>query len=183
MTPEDFARFLQFLSPDEGEACRLYARLHKKLVGFFVLRGVSEPTSAADDSIDRAALKIIAGAPVTDAEKYCLGFARNIAHERERLERRESSVFQRFIENLADGADEEIERINRVLKPCFAQLSAKDQELLRAYCQLIRGRARAEHRRQMAERMRTSVQGLRMQVTRLRSVLADCVKRQAGGAA
>jgi hypothetical protein len=181
MSPEDFARFLEKLSSDAEEAGRVYTRLHRRLVGFFGLKGIADPMTAADEALDRAAIKIVAGAPVPDVGKYCLGFARNIAMERWRLEQRETSVFQRFIESLCDGSDEEIERIHHLLKPCFGQLGNKEQKLLLAYCQIIRGRARAEHRRRLAENMKTTVQGLRMHVTRLRTVLADCVRKRSNG--
>jgi DNA-directed RNA polymerase specialized sigma24 family protein len=177
MSPENFARFLAGLSPDVEEAGRLYTRLHQRLVGFFNLKGVAEPLSAADETLDRAAVKIGAGAPVPDVPKYCLGIARNVARERWRSERRESSGFLLFVKNLADNSDAEVERIERVLKTCFEQLPADDRELLVAYCRLIRGRARAEHRRRLAETMKTTVLALRMRVARLRAGLAACVER------
>jgi hypothetical protein len=173
---EAFARFLVSLSPDPEEAGRRYARLHEKLVGFFNLKGIPDPASAADETIDRAALKIAAGASVPDTNKYCLGIARNIAKERYRHARRESSAFLKFIESLADRADAQVERIHLLLKPCFEQLTAEEQRLLVAYCEVARGRARAEHRRQLAEVMKTTVLALRMRVTRLRDRLTDCVK-------
>jgi hypothetical protein len=177
MKPEEFARFLEYLSPDMEEAGRQYTRLHKKLVGFFYLKGVSESDKAADETLDRAAVKICAGTPVPDVNKYCLGIARNVVRERLRREHRETSVFFRFIEDLNDDSDAEIERIERVLRPCFNQLAAEEQELLQSYCQLFRGRARAEHRRQLADNMKTSVLALRMRVTRLRGVLNACVEK------
>lgn len=183
MSPEDFARFLQSLSSDTEEAGRLYTRLHKKLIGFFAFKGVSDPMTAADEAIDRAAVKIVAGTTVPDVNKYCLGFARNIAMERWRHEQREVTVFQRFVESLGDGSDEEVRRIQGVLKVCFGKLSAEEQQLLLDYCRLIPGRARAEHRRRLAEGMKTSVQALRMHVTRLRGVLARCVGGHTEGGA
>lgn len=173
---EALTRFLELLSPDPEEACLCYTRLHEKLVGFFRLKGISDPASAADETIDRAAIKIAAGASVPDASKYCLGIARNIAKERYRHAQRESSAFLKFIENLADAADAQVERIYLILKPCFEQLAIEEQKLLTEYCQVMRGRARAEHRRQLAELMKTTVLALRMRVTRLRSSLTDCVK-------
>jgi len=173
---EALARFLEALSPDPKEAGLRYARLHKKLVGFFSLKGIPDPASAADETLDRAALKITAGAPVPDADKYCLGIARNIAKERYRRAQRESSAFLKFRENLADKADAQVERIYLILKPCFEQLSVEEQKLLLAYCQIARGRARAEHRHQMAGVMKTTVLALRMRVARLRKRLTDCVK-------
>jgi hypothetical protein len=181
MTSEDFARLLAALSDDPDEAGRRYTRLHHKLVGFFKLKGIADPPGAADETIDRAAVKIGGGATVPDVGKFCLGIARNICKERWRRERRESEIFRRFLDKLDGNADEEVERIERLLKPCFERLSREDQELLRAYCQVPRGRARAEHRRRLAEGMRTSVLALRMRVTRLRSGLTGCVKKSSNG--
>lgn len=178
MTPEDFARFLEHLSPDAEEANRRYMRLHEKLVGFFYLRGIASTGQAADDTLDRAAVKICAGTPVPDVSKYCLGIARNVAREIYRREQRERATFLVFIQNLADNSDEEIERIQHILRPCFEQLAVEDRELLAAYCQIFHGRARAEHRRALAETMNTTVQSLRMRVTRLRSTLTECVKHR-----
>jgi DNA-directed RNA polymerase specialized sigma24 family protein len=174
---EAFARFLESLSPDTEEAGRLYTQLHKKLVGFFRLKGVSDPVSAADDTIDRAAVKIHSGVPVPDVDKYCLGIARNIAKERFRRAQREHSTFLNFTESLANNSNEQVARIYDLLKPCFDQLTVEEQNLLSSYCQLVRGRARAEHRRELAEKMQTTVLALRMRVTRLRGILADCVKK------
>ncbi|HEV2706163.1 MAG TPA: hypothetical protein VGV59_09580 [Pyrinomonadaceae bacterium] len=180
MRQEDFARFLECLSPDPQEAGLRYIRLHKKYIGFFSMKGVSDPESAADETIERAAVKINAGTQVTDVEAFCTGIARNVARERWRREQREGSTFTLFVENLANNSDEEIERIQLILKPCFAQLSDEEQELLRRYCQVLHGRARAEHRRQMADEMKTTVLALRMRVTRLRSTLTDCVRKRSG---
>src|SRR5215213_6008231 len=93
MSPEVFARFLEFLSTDTEEAGRIYTRLHKRLVGFFSLKGIPDPVSAADETIDRAAIKVNAGTPISGIDKYCSGIARNIAKERFRLGQRESSAF------------------------------------------------------------------------------------------
>ncbi|HEX8163434.1 MAG TPA: hypothetical protein VF538_16300 [Pyrinomonadaceae bacterium] len=169
---------MESLSPDAEEAGRRYTRLHKKLVGFFHLRGIADTGRAADETIDRAAVKISAGAPVPDVDKYCMGVARNVAMERWRGEQREGASFLHFVERLADNCDEEVDRINRILQPCFEQLAADERELLMAYCQRMQGRARAEHRRRLAEEMKTTVLALRMRVTRLRGVLTDCVRKR-----
>lgn len=187
MSAEDFALFLKRLAPGGGddEGARRYLRLHAQLVGFFNLRGIPDPADAADDTIDRAAAAIRDGKPVPDAEKYCRGIARNVAKERWRREQRESAGFADFVRHLAAHSDEQVEWIQQVLKPCFARLPPDDRRLLVAYCRIMRGRARAEHRRRLAEKLKTSVLGLRMRVTRLRGTLAACVKQQqaAGGPA
>jgi hypothetical protein len=178
---EAFKRFLESLSLDTEEAGRRYTRLHEKLVGFFNMKGISDSDGAADETIDRAAVKIAAGTPVPDVNNYCMGIARYIAKERMRHVQRESSAFRNFIEHLANSSEERVERIYLVLKPCFEQLGNEEQSLLAAYCQVIRGSARIEHRRQMADTMNTTMLALRMRVTRLRKILADCVRTSSGG--
>lgn len=180
-TPESFARFLECLSPDIEEAGRRYTRLHEKLIGFFNMKGISDSPGAADETIDRAAIKVFAGTIVPDMSSYCLGIARYIVKERLRHVQREGAAFRNFIEHFTDSSAEQVERIYRVLKPCFEQLTAKDQELLATYCQIIRGSARVEHRRQIAETMQTTMLALRMRVTRLRKILTDCVKKNSEG--
>ena len=179
MNSDDFERFLELLASASGEdgAVR-YCRLYRRLEGFFNMKGVCDPAGAADETIDRAVKRIAGGADVPDAEKYCTGIARNIAKERLRVERRESQAFLRFLEDLNDDASEEVLRIERILKPCFDLLVSEDRELLAAYCYVLRGRARAEHRRELAASMNTTVEGVRMQVTRLRKELADCVEKR-----
>jgi DNA-directed RNA polymerase specialized sigma24 family protein len=179
MSPEDFARFLESLSPDEEEAGRLYIRLHKKLIGFFGMKGISDSTGAADETLKRAAARLAGGADVPDMERYCLGIARNVAKEWWRRERREEEVFQRFVGSLADDSAGEVERIEHILKPCFERLKSEDRELLVAYCSVPEGLSRAEHRRQLADELGITVGALRIQVSRLRDKLEECVEGRA----
>jgi predicted transcriptional regulator of viral defense system len=177
VSPEAFAKFLEFLSTDTEEAARRYMRLHEKLVGFFNMKGISDSPGAADETIDRAVIKMAAGTPVSDVNHYCSGIARNLAKERLRQMQRENSAFRNFIEHLANSSEEQVERIYHILKPCFDQLASEEQNLLVAYCQVIRGSARIVHRRRLAETMQTTMLALRMRVTRLRKTLTDCVRK------
>ncbi|MEN3334689.1 MAG: hypothetical protein V7641_4054 [Blastocatellia bacterium] len=178
VNPEIFARFWELLAPDTEEAGRRYTCLHNKLTSFFSMKGIGDPESAADETIDRAVLKIGAGAVVPDVNKYCLGIARNLVKERYRFMQRENSVLQKFIRELSNSSIEQVERIYSILKPCFEQLAVEEQQLLQVYCQEIQGRARAQHRRELAETMKVTVLALRIRVTRLRSSLTECVEKQ-----
>jgi DNA-directed RNA polymerase specialized sigma24 family protein len=180
MNSENFTRFLELLSSTSGgeDGGECYCRLHRKLEGFFTMKGVRDPADAADETIVVAVRRIAEGVPVPDVGKYCMGIARNIARERLRRERRESKAFLTFMEDLDNGTGEEVDRINRVLKPCFESLADDDKALLAAYCRVLRGRARAEHRRELAVAMDTTVTALRMRVNRLRETLTGCVEKR-----
>jgi hypothetical protein len=177
MNSHEFTSFLELLSSTSGgeDGAAYYCRLHGKLEGFFTMKGICDPAGAADETVNTAVRRIGEGVPVPDVGRYCMGIARNIARERQRRERREANAFVRFLEDLDNGSGEQVERVEQVLRPCFELLTAEDRELLVAYCQVLHGRARAEHRRELALRMNTTVQALRMHVMRLRRDLADCV--------
>ena len=181
MNRDAFEYFLAMLSTDAEEAARRYSVLHAKFTGFFRLKGMADPGSAADETLDRAALNISEGAIVPDAEKYCWGIARNLAKEKFRQQMRESKAIQEFVERISNTSLDLVERIYQVLRPCFEQLSTGDQQLLLSYCKDIRGRQRAEHRRLLAEMLQLSVSALRIKVTRLRDKLTECVRRQQPG--
>ena len=178
VNPEHFARFLELLAPDPEKAAQRYESLHKKLTGFFRIKGIPDPESAAHETLDRAVAKIGAGAVVPDVDKYCLGIARNIAKEIYRLMRREELVHQRFVADLSNSSADQVERIYGILKPCFELLAVKDQQLLLAYYRDIRGQARAKYRRQLADTEKISVLALRIRVTRLRRILEDCAQKR-----
>lgn len=173
-----FASLLTFLCPDDpDEANNRYLSLHQKLAGFFALNGMYDPANDADDALDRAAEKIVKGAVIPDIEKFSIGIARKIVYERLRGKKREESAFLKFFEQIQDNNTEAVvDRINSLMKPCFEQLSRADQNLLTTYCQVPPGITRAEHRRQLAANLGSTISALRIRVTRLRRGLANCVK-------
>jgi hypothetical protein len=106
-----------------------------------------------------------------------MGIARNIVHERLRHKKREESAFLKFLNYSQDNSTEAlVERITKLMKPCFEELPANDQNLLTSYCKVPPGLDRAEHRRQLAKRLDSTIAALRIRVTRLRRNLANCVK-------
>lgn len=173
---DDLAPFLEALSPDQDEAGDRYVHIQKKLIGFFNMRGVSDPAKAADEVIKRAGIRVRGGADVPDMERYCLGIARNVAKEEWRREQRESAGFVDFIQSLANDTAEEVERIESILKPCFELLEEDDRELLAAYCRIAEGLSAAEHRRRLAGKVGKTMRALRTHVSRLRDKLAACVE-------
>ena len=173
-----FASLLTFLCPDNpDEASHRYLRLHQKLEGYFRLKGTLDPVNDADDAMDRAAEKIVKGQDIPDIDKFCMGIARNIVHERLRHKKREESAFLKFLDNSQDNSTEAlVDRITNLMKPCFEQLPPDDRNLLTSYCKVPPGVERAEHRRQLAENLKSTISALRIRVTRLRRGLENCVK-------
>ena len=173
-----FGSLLTFLCPDDpDEASRRYLRLHQKLAGYFRLKGMSDPVNDADDALDRAAEKIVKGQEIPEIDKFCMGIARNIVHERLRHKKREESAFLKFLDHSQDNSTEAlVDRITNLMKPCFEQLPVEDRFLLTAYCKVPAGVDRAEHRRQLASNLKSTISALRIRVARLRRGLENCVK-------
>ena len=176
---QHFTILLEFLAPnDPEEAGRLYLRLHEKLEGYFRLRGVADPVGCADEVLDRAARRIAEGTEVPEINRFCLGIARFILKEQWRIDTRESQAFLRFLEQNESITEDELNRLS-LMRLCFDQLAQNDRELLNAYCAAPRGRARAEHRRNLAKARHSNVSAVRIRVTRLRRELDDCVREMA----
>lgn len=173
-----FAALLKFLCPDDpDEANRRYLRLHQKLAGYFRLKGMYDPVNDADDALDRAGEKIAKGQEIPDIDRFCMGIARNIVHERMRYKKREESAFLKFLDDSQDNSTEAlVDKITNLMKPCFERLPQDDQNVLTSYCKVPPGIDRAEHRRRLAESLKLSISALRIRVTRLRRGLANCVK-------
>ena len=169
---------LRALCPDDpDEAIRRYQVLHQKLEGLFRLRGMYDPVTDADETCDRAEEKLAEGYDIPDISRFCMGVARNIVYERLRDKRRQESAFLNFLEYSQDKSVEEtVEKITKLMKPCFAQLAEDDRNVLTSYCKIPPGVDRAEHRRKLAASLDSSIAALRIRIARLRDRLGACVK-------
>lgn len=173
---DPFTAFLKFLCPeDPDEANRHYLQIQAKLAGYFRLRGMADPLGDADEVIERAGKKILKRVPIPDINRFCLGIAKNIVRERLRNRKNEESAFKQFLENCQTN-ETDVEKMTHLMKRCFEKLPAKDRELLIDYCRIPEGLSRAEHRRRLAEKRNTTIEALRIRITRLRRKLDDCVK-------
>ena len=174
--PETFASFLQCLHADSAQAGREYTRLRDKLRGFFELRGDSDPDTAADETLDRAASKLAGGVNAPHIGNYCLGVARLVALERQRQAMRERQAFSQLAETRSDPFDAQMEQAYQLMARCLEKLPRAEQELLTDYCRNLGGGQRARQREALATAWQTTPAGLRLRVHRLRLRLAECVK-------
>ena len=176
MNEPPFTALLNFLCPeDPDEANRRYLRLHKKLTGYFQLRGTSDPIHDADDTLDRAGKKILEGVPIPNIDRFCLGIARNVFLERVRNKKKEESAFVQFFEH-SQNDKTLLDRITNLMKPCFEKLPPDDRDLLNSYCKVPPELSRAEHRLRIAKSLNSTIAALRIRVTRLRRALEKCVR-------
>ena len=175
LTSESFAKLLKALSSNGAEAAGLYTKLHKSLVRFFQLKGISEPDKAADETIDRVAEKINSQ-EVGNLKGYAFGVAKFVYLEKLRREQIGQRVVGGFYMKTAayqkQGEHDEFEP----LRECFGKLYKTERELLVSYFADLAADELSAHRQKMAERAEIDLNALRNRVSRLRRRLEECIK-------
>lgn len=171
---DGFARFLERLHPDPGQAAEEYERLRRALVKFFDWRGASPPDECADEALDRLARKLEV-TPVRDVRKYVHGIARLVA-----LERRRRPVFAPLdeIPPLSVAAvvpGQERDHLQDCFDRCLAALPEEGRSLLLRYYEGERS-AKISNRRGLASVLGVTESALRSRVQRLRDRLERCVQ-------
>jgi DNA-directed RNA polymerase specialized sigma24 family protein len=181
LTRDSLAALLAFLDPEPECAGQQYVRLHAKLTRFFQGRGCGTAAELADETLNRAGIRLARGEQIRDLTRYLYGVARNVLHEfqihREkcflRLEELSPGEHPRVIpEALKElsEAEERTEKILVCLEQCLGEMAADSRNLLLEYY-LDERRARIEHRKLMAIRLGITLSALRIRVWRIREAL------------
>ncbi len=171
-TPDDFNRFLAWLSPDREEAGRKYVEAKQKLISFFTRRGHEEPEYLADVTVDRAIRKLAdgelnySGDPIRDL----IGFARHVSQEYKRKPRPDPIEVPDFLQ-APDKVDREA--LFQCKDRCMAQLTERSQNLVTRYYQ-DQGRKKIINRQQLAQEENFSMPTLRLRVHRILRSVREC---------
>ncbi len=173
LTPEVFASFLLWLSPNPGQAAREYLEIRKTLMKYFVRKGCAHAEELTDRTLDRVVLIVY-----REPEKYptpnslCFGVARKVWYEylREVLpETLEDKDVPAPTAPLDDFTDCELQ----CLEHCLDQLSQRDRELITRYHQ-FQGREKIKNRKHLAADY-GGLNKLRITACRIRARLHDCI--------
>jgi hypothetical protein len=181
MSQDDFDRLLQWFGPDRDISAKKYLGAHERLTRLFQLRGCNGPEDLADQVMDRVAKRLdhaspYSGIPDSDRIAVLLGFGRHVLQEYWRKRELFGEEFDPDEEPLC--VDETVlkETRARCLDSCLGTLPEDDRRLLLQYHE-YEPHGKIEHRKAMAEERRTTLNALRLKACRLKSVVADCVKR------
>jgi len=173
LTPEAFASFLLWLSPDQTHAARKYLDLRQEVVKLFIRKGCAHSEELADRTLDRViSIAHLEPGKYSSAIALCCGVARNVWLEYLREKKHESLENDRvatpqFVE------EEFTEQEVRCLSYCLNQLSVQDRDLIVKYHQ-FQGREKIEIRKQLADTF-GGLNKLRIAAYRIRLRLHDCV--------
>jgi len=178
LTQAAFDSLLAWLDPDRDRAARKYEQIRQRLIRLFTCRGRPDAEELADETINRVTHKAsqIAGEYVGDPSLYFYGVAQKVFLESLRNRPPRSPV-----PPPAPERSEEAEREYECLERCMQELSPASRELVLEYYR-DDGRAKINHRKELAGRLGIAQNALRIRVHRIRATLQECVRRCLGQA-
>jgi DNA-directed RNA polymerase specialized sigma24 family protein len=171
ITREEFASFLDWLSPDRDRAGEEYERLRFRLSTFFAQRQCSFADELADETINRVILKV-SEEKIESKIAYCYGVAKNIYRESLRKQRTYLDIDDVAI---AAKAPEEQSFSSECLDKCLAELSPESRTLLLDYFSEAR-QAKIELHQRISKGLNTTQTALRMRIMRSKQKLKICVQ-------
>jgi DNA-directed RNA polymerase specialized sigma24 family protein len=171
VTPEKFASFLEWLSPDRDVAGEEYERLRFRLCTFFSQRQCSFADELADETINRVILKS-SEEEIENKIAYCYGVAKNVYRESLRKQRIHVDIDDVTI---TAKAPEEPSFSSECLDKCLEKLPSDSRNLLLEYFSEAK-LAKINLHRRISESLETTQTALRMRVMRTKQKLKVCVQ-------
>ncbi|HEX8501095.1 MAG TPA: hypothetical protein VF659_10950 [Pyrinomonadaceae bacterium] len=176
---ENFNRLLAWLDPDREAAGERYEAIRRGLVKMFACRGCYEAEDLAGKTLDRVASKsekvVAEYGPGDDPALYIYAVGKYVYQEWLREKRRAAP------EPPPEAAGHDEVRL-ACLDGCLERLPPEGRGLVVEYYR-DSGRARIEHRQEVARRLGIGMNALRIRACNLRASLrrcvADCVARAA----
>ena len=160
------ARLLTVLNTDRDQAGVEYCRLLRRLTEFFRRRGEPSPAEAADQTLDRIAVRLSIGERIDHLERYSMRVARFVGLERYRRRNREREAVVRYWEEQEATTLPDTCEFSRH-SYCLSRLAKHEQSLLFEYYRECMGCTRFQLRRELASRLGISISQLRLRVHRL----------------
>lgn len=157
----------------------MYVQLRHDIAKIFTWRGCSDPEGLTDDVFDRVAKKVHDIKPTYegDPRHYFRAVANNLIKEDLKKIKTQASLeeIDELKQQLVE-TDEETADAEECLQSCLQELSSEKKELILAYYAKEK-QAKIDHRSELAQRLRISVETLRVRVYRIRASLEECIER------
>jgi DNA-directed RNA polymerase specialized sigma24 family protein len=178
LTEETWGGLIALLAPDPDRAAELYLVMHAKLVTFFEHRNSPDPVQHADEVFDRVSRKIAEGVEINNPMSYCYGVARMLQKEiYTEAEHNRVAVNGFYSDSNSSSESEEEDNLTAAcLHKCLEQMPEDERQRLLEYYEGS-ARARIEQRKKMAQRLKVTLNGLRIDIYRSRMKLQQCTNR------
>jgi len=180
LTHQSFDGLLLAFDVDREAAGQKYEIIRRKLTEFFEARGSESPSYEVDETMNRVARRLSEGEQIRDLNSYFYGVARLVWLENLRAREKDPTPLELAPTPVAANTSElEVERQQRedrlgCLEICLSRLSSANRTLIVEYYREEKG-IKIEHRKDQAERLNTSLNGLRLRASRIRAELSKCV--------
>lgn len=179
LSPEAFNHLLEWLSAERDEAGEKYEEIRNGLIRFFRYRGCPDPSSLADETINRVAAKISENNNMLEegSVNYFYGFAINVYHEYYRMElKKEVQLTPELPFEAENSSPENENKSGACLEECMAKLLQPDEKKLILKYYSKDKSAKFELRKNMAEKLGINVGTLHTRVHRIKNTLKKCIE-------
>lgn len=174
LTPEEFGRFLRWLSPDSETAARMFLEISKELRKWFVWKGSAHAEELLDETVDRVARNVS-----REPDKYprpiayCRGVARNVWREYLRKEPPLDELDpEKISDSVLDPTDWDFRECEEeCMKKCVDNLPERERHLITQYFS-FQGQEKILARKRLAED-HGGLGNLRSKACRIRTKLND----------
>jgi DNA-directed RNA polymerase specialized sigma24 family protein len=171
-------KLLDRFSTNRDEAGIQYELARRKVIRYFEWRCVVAAEACADETMDRVARRIDEGQKVDKLMAYIFAVARHIFQEvlREEQERPQIGLDDAPPEWLRQKPPEIVDPDIREIcfDRCLEGLGSEGRNLILGYYE-GEGRAKIDHRLQLARKLKIPLNALRIRVHRLKRTLEDCI--------
>jgi DNA-directed RNA polymerase specialized sigma24 family protein len=176
LTQRSLAGFLSMLDEDPERAGEQYEILRRKLVKFFEWRGSTNAEELADETLNRLVRKIDENEAIRNLSAYLGGMARLVWLEALKRQERERSAFEDLRATAAASHDSSQTDSPRIecFESCLEGLASENHALIIEYYRAEKS-SKIELRKQLAEKLGTPLNALRIRAHRIRLQLEKCV--------
>jgi DNA-directed RNA polymerase specialized sigma24 family protein len=183
LTEQGLSAVLALFDPDPARAAAHYEALRRRLIRFFVWKGVLAAEDCADETIDRVARRLAVGEEIRSSEPvgYFQGVARNVLREHWAREEREARHRTLWPREALTRSPEPPDATAECLQRCLDELAPATRRLVLQYYEGSGG-GRIASRQAMARSLGLPVAALRVRMHRLRVRLEACVARRQAAA-
>lgn len=171
-------KLLQRFSANRDEAAVQYDLARRKVVRYFEWRSIGAAEGCADETMDRVARKIEEGQEIDKLMPYIFGVAHLVLQEvlKELRDRPAISLDDAppawMQQKPPEVVDPDIRQI--CFDRCLEELGVESRTLVLGYYE-GEGRAKIDHRQELANKLKIPMNALRIRVHRIKRTLEDCI--------
>jgi RNA polymerase sigma factor (sigma-70 family) len=178
--PESFEEILAWLHPDREVAAIMYVQLRHDLAKLFLWGRCADPEGLTDEAFDRVRRKVHEVRPgyEGDPRLYFRAVANNLIKENHKKIKTQLSLEDLDLPEpqIIDVDDDIAVAMEDCLQLCLQKLDAEKRELIIAYYAKEK-QAKIDHRNELAQTLKITLETLRVRVFRIRETLAECIRR------